>query len=63
MLLRQSAGPSACQFVFERFGSADAAKGAPDDRFDNIQNPQSDAAVVSDPVAKILQKLWLKDSL
>ena len=49
--------------MFEGFGFAGTLERISDDRLYNIENAQSDAAVLPDPIAKILQKARLKDGL
>jgi hypothetical protein len=60
VLLSDSPGPTAAEYIFQRFGFSEALKRVPHDRINEIQDSHRDSALVFDPKTEVLKKFGLK---
>jgi hypothetical protein len=60
VFLSDSPGPTAAEYVFQRFGFSEAFERVPHDRINQIRDSHRDSAFVFDPKSEVLKKLGLK---
>ena len=60
VLLSDSPGPAAAEYVFQRFGFSESFKRVPHDRINQIKDSHRDSTLVFDPKSEVLKKLGLK---